>query len=308
MSFVYYGGVRELFRLAHAANPTLPVNLSETNCFIPKIVATDEDAVATFAGRYGMGVKGYVDASYRRLDLAKLFAGYRPKVGILAPESLFELLGDIYEATGFAFDPVDLEPVVPVEGQSLPWVVRLKAANTSPIYFGEAEVEFVLRKERLFEVVSERDVDLTLAGVPSTDERQRAEFITFGVDYSMRAPELLAITPGTMEWTVAEGEAHERCIALEYALNTVDRLPWKTATGPLAWTLNGARVVYNGPVRGYDPIWYNSSDIRTPNSRFDRVLVVSFEQDVTGPTGFYGSVMFIHYNTEIDNEVPDGNS
>lgn len=308
MSFVYYGGVRELFRLAHAANPTLPVNLSETNCYIPKIVATEEEATATFAGRYGMGVKGYVDVDYTRLNLAKLFAGYRPKVGILAPKSLFELLGDIYEATGFAFDPVDLEPVVPVESQTLPWVVRLKAANTSPIYFGEAEVEFVLRKERLFEVVSERNLDLSLSGVPSVDERTRAEFVTFGIDYSMRAVELLALTPGSMEWTVAEGENYDRCVALEYALNTVDRLPWKTATGPLAWTLNGARVVYNGPVRGYDPHWQNSSDIRSPNSRFDRVLVVSFEQDVTGPAGFYGSVMFIHYNTEIDNEVPDGNS
>ena len=308
MSFVYYGGVRELFRLAHEANPTLPVKLSETNCFIPKIVATEEAATATFAGRYGMGVKGYVDVNYTRLNLAKLFAGYRPKVGVLAPKSLFELLGDIYEATGFAFDPVDLVPVTPPADQTLPWVVRLKAANTSPIYFGEAEVEFVLRKERLREVVLERSLDVSLSGVPDDAVHQRAEFVTFGIDYSMRANELLAITAGPMGWTVAEGEAYDRCVALEYALNTVDRLPWKTAAGPLAWTLNGARVVYNGPVRGYDPVWYNSSDIRSPNSRFDRVLVVSFEQDVTGPSGFYGSVMFIHYNTEIDNEVPDGNS
>ena len=308
MSFVYYGGVRELFRLAHAANPTLPVSLSETNCYIPKIVANQEEATATFAGRYGLGVRGYVDVQYSRLDLAKLFAGYTPKVGILATKPLHELRADIYEATGFAFDIVDLEPVAVPEGQTLPWRVRLKAASTSPLYFGEAEVEFVQRKEYLREAIDMRDLELELAGVVDNATNARAELVTFGVDYSMRASELMAITTGSMAWTEVGSPEHSRCLALEYALNTVDRLPWKTVAGPMAWTLNGARVVYNGPVRGYDAAWYSSTDIRSPNTRYDRVLVVSFEQDVTGPTGFYGSAMFIHYNTEIDNEVPDGNS
>lgn len=308
MPFVYHGGVKELLRLAREANPTLPTDLSENNCYFPKMTATDEEAEVVIAGKYGLGVSGYRTLNYQRLSLEKLFKGGGVKVGVVELKPLHELLGDIYESTGFAFDVTDLVPVTFNSEQTLPCKVLLKAASTSFIYFDEVEIELVDRRPRLKELVSKHDVTIDTAGVVTTASRQRAEFLTFGIDYTTKRDELSKISLGSMFWTNQASEEALRCNALYDALNSIDQLPWLSTVEHLPWSLNGARVVYNGRVDQYDPTWWGIGDIRQPNPRFDRVLVVVFEQDTTGPTGFYGSAMFVHYNSQIDNEVTDGNS
>lgn len=308
MPFVYHGGVRELLRLARAANPTLPADLSESNCYFPKLSAVAEEAEVVLAGKYGKGVSGYRTLSYQRLSLAKLFKGGTVRVGVVELKPLHELLGDIYESTGFAFDVTDLVPVTFDQEQTLPCKVLLKAAVTSFIYFDEVEIELVARLPRLKEVVLQRDVTVETAGVVTSETRERAEFLTFGIDYTSKRNELSAITPGSMLWSDPGSEEALRCNALYDALNAIDHLPWRTTAENVAWTLNGARVVYNERVGYYDPTWWDVDDIRRPNPRYDRVLVVVFEQDTTGPSGFYGSAMFIHYNSQLDNEVTNGNS
>lgn len=308
MPFVYHGGAEELLRLARAANPSLPTDLSPANCYFPKLTANAEEAEVVIAGKYGRGVSGYRTLSYQRLSLAKLFKGGQVRVGVVYLKPLHELLGDIYESTGFAFDVTDLVPVEFDAEQTLPCKVLLKAAPTSFIYFDEVEIELVARSPRLKEVILERDLSIETSGVNTTVERQRAEFLTFGIDYTSKRNELTAISLGSMLWTDPASAEAMRCNALYDALNAIDQLPWLTTSDPQPWTLNGARVVYNGRVDYYDPTWWDVGDIRRPNPRYDRVLVVVFEQDTTGPSGFYGSAMFIHYNSQLDNEVTNGNS
>ena len=99
-----------------------------------------------------------------------------------------------------------------------------------------------------------------------------------------------------------------KAAVLKDVLNSVDHLPWTSNAASVPWNLRGATVRYNGKVSDYDTAWQSSNDIRRPNSRYDRVMVVDFNTDATGATGFYGSVMFVHYNSPLDNEVLDGNS
>lgn len=308
MSFTSYGGVRELFRLVRKANPSLPVELTEENCYVPVRGGSGELASAKLAGKYRSGVRGYRDVSYQRLDLGKLFKNTIPQIGITEEKPLFELLADIYYATGFAFDQTDLEPVGTGSFDGFPWKVRLKAASTSLVYFGEAEVEFIARKQRMAEAVLQKDLEPAIEGVVYDGVRDRAELITFGIDYTSRATVLTAFPLGSLAWSGVDNPVEALCAQLADTLNDIDRLPWKYVEGPNAWTLNGANVVYNGKVADYNPTWWGVDDIRRPNDRYDRVMVVVFEQDTTTPAGFYGSAMFIHYNTEIDNEVPDGTS
>lgn len=308
MSFISSGGEKALFQLVKAANPTLPVKLNEDNCYFPKKTGIAEAATALLAGKYGTGVRGYRELKYTRLDLGKLFKNQVIKIGIVEPKPVFELLEDIYTATGYAFETTDLEPLAPPNGQTLPWRATLKAANTSFIYFGQAEVEFVKRPLRLSDIVFDREVDVNLQGVVDDGSRARAELFTFGIDYTSVGPVLAGLREGSLSWTDNTSPEHQKAETLITALNAIDRLPWKNVVGPNPWTVNGARIVYSGRVDSYDPTTLGIGDIRRPNQRYDRVLVVSFESDTTGATGFYGSAMFIHYNTESDNEVPNGAS
>ena len=300
MSFTEFGGVEELFWLTRKANPTIPGNIDANTCYFPKLVAVEELATVTIAGKYGSGVRGYRELDYTRLDLAKLFKGGPFKVGILEPKPLYDLFGDIYEHTGFRFDVTDLEPVVPPQGQTLPWRVKLKAARTSFIYYGEVEIEFVERRKYLSEVVLSKEQSLVLEGAVHTAARQRAELMTFGVDYTNKATELTSVATGVLDLAKAT--------SLKDVLNEIDQLPWVANASSIAWNLNGAKVVFNGRVKDFTPTWWNANDVRRPNGRYDRVLVIDFIANNTGATGFYGSCMFIHYNSPLDNEVLNGNS
>lgn len=300
MSFTEFGGANELFWLARKANPTVPATLNQSTCYFPKLVTAEELATVTMAGKYGSGVRGYVELDYTRLDLAKLFKNGPMKIGVREAKPLLALLDDVYESTGYRFDVTDLVPVLPPEGQTLPWRITLKAAKTSFIYYGEVEVEFVQRKAFMGEVVLTRELDPVLAGFTSTVARERAEFATFGVDYTAANDLLGIVSLGLLDLTKAA--------VLKDVLNSVDHLPWTSNAAPAPWNLRGATVRYNGKVSDYDATWQSSNDIRRPNSRYDRVLVVDFNTDATGATGFYGSAMFVHYNSPLDNEVLDGNS
>lgn len=300
MSFTEFGGANELFWLARKANPTVPATLNQSTCYFPKLVTAEELATVTMAGKYGSGVRGYVELDYTRLDLAKLFKNGPMKIGVREAKPLLALLDDVYESTGYRFDVTDLVPVLPPEGQTLPWRITLKAAKTSFIYYGEVEVEFVQRKAFMGEVVLTRELDPVLAGFTSTAARERAEFATFGVDYTAANDLLGIVSLGLLDLTKAA--------VLKDVLNSVDHLPWTSNAAPAPWNLRGATVRYNGKVSDYDATWQSSNDIRRPNSRYDRVLVVDFNTDATGATGFYGSAMFVHYNSPLDNEVLDGNS
>lgn len=303
MAFTEYGGADELFWLARKANPTIPATLNQSTCYFPKLVTADELATVTMAGKYNSGVRGYAELDYTRLDLAKLFKNGPVKIGVLAAKPLLDLLEDIYLSTGYRFDKTDLVPVTPTVEQTLPWRVTLKAAKTSFIYYGEIEVELVSRKAFLTEAMLVRDVDAVLEWNPgySTNPNKRAELLTFGVDYTNKHAELSAFELGVMSQPSAE--------VMRDILNDIDQLPWKADTGAGGWGLTFAAVVFNGKTEDYDPVWWGSADIRRPNPRYDRVLVIDWTVNYAGGLGFCrGTSAFIHYNSPLDNEVLDGNS
>lgn len=305
MGFVNYLAEQQLFHLARLANPTFPGKFSSETLYIPEVTHADDHSSALFAGRYGSGVKGYVEVTYQRLDLAKVFGSGPLRVGAASIGSVHSLLDSLYYSTGFAFAPVDLEDTEPPADQTFPWRVTLKALPGSFLYYGSVEVEFVSEPTRLYSIVGARNLDLELASIAHTATRERAELCTFGIDYTSVQERLKAIPVGSLSWDTTGSASELVCTELADALNDIDRLPWKSQVGSLQFNLNGASVLYNGPVKDYTPV---GGDLRIPNSRFDRVVVVSFANDTTGPTGFYGSSMFVHYNTDTDNEVPDGNS
>jgi len=300
MPFVYYGGVNELFRLVHLANPTLPTKLNQNNTYVAKLTSQAEAATATLAGRYGSGVKGLRDVKYHRLDLAKLTKNLTLQVKVNEPKAVLDALLEIFESTGLAFAHSDLVPVSLPANQTLPYRTTLKAASTSLVYYGQCEVEFVYGPVTLVNLVQSRELALTLEGVPGSSAHQRAEWETFGADYTSIADKLLAVTLGTLDWAVEGNATHQVALALAYDLNSIDGLPWATGATDL-WTLKGAVVRYNGRTNAYDDAWYSSLNIRRPNTRFDRVLVIDFPHD-NSTAGLYGSTAFIHYNTHL-NEV-----
>lgn len=303
MAFTEYGGADELFWLARKANPTIPATLNQSTCYFPKLVTADELATVTMAGKYNSGVRGYVELDYTRLDLAKLFKNGPMKIGVLTAKPLLELLDDIYLSTGYRFDVTDLVPVTPAADQTLPWRVVLKAAKTSFIYYGEVEVELVSRKEFLTEAMSVRDIDAVLEWNPgySINANKRAEILTFGVDYTNKHKELATFELGNMNQSTAE--------VMRDILNDIDQLPWRADPGSTDWGLTGATVVFNGKPEDYDPVWWGSADVRRPNRRYDRVLVIDWTVNWSGGISFcHGTSAFIHYNSPLDNEVLDGNS
>lgn len=305
MSFVKYLAEEQLFHLARLANPTFPSKFSSETLYIPRVVHDVNHSVALFVGRYGAGVKGQTQVTYQRLDLAKLFLGGPLRINTDTIGSIHSMLDSLYFSTGFAFDVTDLEDQTPPVNQTLPWRVTLKATPGSFLYYGEVEVEFVYAAPKLFNLVLQTQLTPTLASITPTASRQRAELYTFGIDYTSVQERLKALPVGSLSWSVAGSQAQLNCTELADALNDIDRLPWKSQVAAVDFNLQGATIVYNGKTKDYVP---TAGDLRIPNTRFDRVLVVSFVSDTTGSTGFYGSSMFIHYNLDTDNEVPNGNS
>jgi len=298
MGFTNYRGVNQLFHMARNANPTLPAALNESTCYFPKLTANGDQASALLAGRYGSGVRGYKWLNYTRLDLAKVFAGPIPKIPAETLADLHSLLYDLYYATGFAFDETDLEQVALPANQQFPWSVTLKASAGSFLFHGQTTVEFVHGNAKLFYLVANRTLDVSCQSFVETASRARAELYTFGIDYTTNQSKLVSVPTGSLTWSTAGSDVELRCSALASALNDIDRLPWKSQLGNNAFNLNGAQVVYNGLVSGYKP---TGTDFRFPNPKYDRVMVVSFLTDNTTASGFYGSLMFIHYNTDTDN-------
>lgn len=303
MPIVYYGGINEVFRLVHLANPTLPIKLNRDNAYLAKWTLNGEATTATLAGKYGSGVRGYVDVTYRRVDLAKIFAGLVPKIGLYQPLPLLDCLAEIFETTGLAFSHEDLVPVAVPTNQTFPYRVRLTATPNSPVYYGSAEVEFVAGHQLLQSIVLNHQLVVDLDAVDGNGH-QRAELLSFGIDYSAQATALKNIATGSLSWTTDGDSVHQRALALAYALNAVDEYPWVATKTANAYTLYGAVVAYNGLTSQYDPNLLGVQDFRSPNTRYDRVLVLRFASDTTTATGPYGSALFVHYNTQTDNEVP----
>lgn len=303
MPLVYYGGINEVFRLIHLANPTLPVKLNRNNAYLAKWEIDGEATIATIAGKYGHGVRGYQEVSYDRVDLAKLLRGFVPKIPVNKPKALHDCLAELFEYLGLAFGQEDLVPFVPPAQQTLPYRVTLTATPTSPVYFGSADVEFIEGPALLQGLVLSKDLDVDLSAVDGTG-RQRAELLSFGIDYTSQATALTQTQIGSLTWSADGDSAHQSVLALAYALSEIDGYPWVANKTPSPYTLYGASVLYNGKVSGYESTLLGVTDFRSPNPRYDRVLVVRFDSDTTTATGPYGSVLFVHYNTLTDNEVP----
>lgn len=301
MAFINNPGFQTLSRLIKAANPTIQVTPDANNSYLAKATYVDEQASGLFAGKYGSGLAGYVDLTWRRLDIAKLFPSDWAKVYITEKKPLHDLLDDIYRSTGYRFGVEDIQNQSLV-GADFPYIATIKAVEGNPIYFGEAVVTFVNRKYRLDEVVQQSELTPQLSYVQSVGGRQRAEYVTYGLDYTPVGATLLANYPTgkILDWTVDGSQAQLDTLALASLLRSVDTLPWKAVNETNVWTLSGGKVAYNGPTKDFNNALL---DPRTPNDAYDNVMVIDFVTDRNGPSGWYGSALFVHYNTL---EVSDG--
>lgn len=273
MSIIEKPGLDIIHALVKADNPWLPGPITDRSVRLSNVTGRPDGRVnAVLSGVYGSGYIGRRPITYQMLDLAKLFGGFPLEVGTLAVRPIHEQLTDIFHHTGVRLDPRDIVNIVP-EAQDLPYVTTLRATSTSAAYVGEIQITFTERPSRLDEIVPRRDYDVSLTPfAPSTNNRTRSEYLSYGVDYTAIVAELRPVTVSAVT------------PALATALSTVDDVPWES------FGLTGGTVIYNGPTPGFVP----TDEYRYPNLRYSHVLVI----DMPFGTSTFDTAgqVYVHYN------------
>lgn len=273
MSIIEKPGLDIIHSLVKADNPWLPGPISDRNIRLSNVTQRPDGRVdAVLSGVYGLGYVGRRTLTFRMLDFAMLFGGFPLEVGTRAVRPIHEQLTDIFHHTGIRLDPRDVENIVP-EAQDLPYVTTLRATSTSAAYVGEIQITFTERPSRLDEIVLRRDYDVSLTPfAPSTNNRTRSEYLSYGVDYTAIVAELRPVIAGTVT------------PALAAALTFVDDVPWET------FGLTSGVVIYNGPTAGFVTI----DEYRYPNLRYSHVLVI----DMPFGTSTFDTAgqVYVHYN------------
>lgn len=197
MSIIEKPGLDIIHALVKADNPWLPGPITDRNVRLSNVTPRPDGRVdAVLSGVYGSGYEGRRNVTFQMLDFAKLFGGFPLEVGTRAIRPMHEQLTDIFHHTGIRLDPRDVENIVP-EAQDLPYVTTLRASSTSAAYVGEIPITFTERPARLDEIVPRRDYDVSLtAFAPSTNDRTRSEYFSYGVDYSAIVAELRTVETG----------------------------------------------------------------------------------------------------------------
>ncbi len=285
MAIFAQSGINTILELIRKENPWLPNTLDATNVHITGgAILPDGRAEVLLVGVYGSGYRGSKLIRYGRIDLSKLLGPAKLKVPVDAPKTLYSAFGDIYSATGITFGQGDVQDVPIPLNAKLPYTVTLKPQPDSALYYGEIELEFVERPPKLTEALTERNLEVVFGPVSKSGLLARAELLTFGYDYSEA---YLALSDNFLEGTILNAEKAGNLAAI---LNAVDNLSWNNSGNQ--FNLTGTYIRYHGATKDYSSL----VDIRTPNTYYDRVLIIDFVVDLDG-WDFYGSSLYIHYNT-----------
>lgn len=273
MSIIEKPGLDIIHALVKADNPWLPGPINDRSVRLSDVTNRPDGRVdAVLSGVYGSGYEGRRTVTFQMLDLAKLFGGFPLEVGTVAVRPMHGQLTDIFHHTGVRLDPRDIENTVP-DAQDFPYVTTLRASSTSAAFVGEIQITFTERPSRLDEIVPRRDYDVSLtAFAPSTNDRARSEYFSYGVDYTAIVAELRQIATGMVP------------AGLPAAMTAVDDIPWDE------FGLGNGAVYYNGPVLGFTP----TDEYRYPHLRYSHVLVI----DLPFGTSTFDSAgqVYVHYN------------
>mgnify|MGYP001201299130 FL=1 len=262
---------------AKKSNPTLPMTLTTTNCYVYRFGSFSiTKGFCTIRGRYGSGLRNKVVVTYRKLDIATLIKSVTPRVYFSGAKTTADLLPAINDA--FGLDLVASE-IVDSPLSSDGTTATLKIANSSNLYTGSVTLYVWAAKIGLPAVLTVRDLVPVLNSYPAGSKVPGA-VLTAGHDYTSIGPQLSSVTTGVLTDAVVA--------LLVPLLTAVDGIPW-TSVSPAVYSLKNAQVVYNGVMSGL-PASYATLNRTT----YSNVMVLI--PDATANTNLAIQPVVFYYN------------
>lgn len=186
--------------LVNQAN-TLPIPLDVNDLYVGKVRErsdgsglVDLPTTAMFDSEY----EGYVTLTYKRIDLTKAFAGFRPRISALGQKTLHLLLPVLNQYLGTNVQPADVTDV------NIGWLggneqvnIEVRARPDSLTYKGSFVVIFTRLRPRLNTDVA--DKTLKVLTHPGGEVAGKASIgaLTWGLDFTDYASKLKVWGNGT---------------------------------------------------------------------------------------------------------------
>lgn len=261
-------------------NPELAGQLTISNCFVYKYGAfSPTKGSCTIKGRYGLGIRSKVSVKYTKLDLVTMLIGLVPTVNVSGAASTVALLPAINARYGFDLKPEEIVDR-PLEEDGTKAVIEV--LPTCSLYKGTVTFAVGPQPVSLDTLVVERSVDIKIDVWPSGD-RINGSTLSLGHDYTAVAMQLGSISGDVL----ADADA----TALAGWLKSIDNVPW-TATANSAYSLMGAKVVYNGRSAAV-PVELSPA----AKVLFSDVLIIEPSKDLN--TNMAATPVAFHYNVFI---------
>lgn len=261
-------------------NPNLAGMLSYSNCYVYKYgAASASKGSCVIKGRYNLGVRSKVTARYIKLDLPTMLKGIPAVVNVSGAETTVALLPALNARYGFDLKPNEIVDR-PLDSNGT--VAVIEVLPTCSLYKGTVSFTVNPAPVSLESLVIERSVDVQLDIWPS-GTKMNGSTLSLGHDYTATARQLGSIPPGPI--------TDEMATALAGWLKPIDNIPW-TATANSAYSLMGAKVVFNG-LSSEVPVELSPA----AKVLFSNVLIVEPSKDLN--TNMEATPVAFHYNVFI---------
>lgn len=172
--------------LINLENPSLPIAIDVGDLYFGKIRAGSEDRIiAPAAPMYHTLYEGYVDLSYKRVDLGAVFSGIVPIIQDTGQGSLHLLLPSINKALGTNFQAEDfLDAKIDWVGSGEQVNLRLTARPNSLGYQGSFIVRFIRIRPQLSDVIGTKELVVLRHPVTPGEGNLSLAMETWGIDFS----------------------------------------------------------------------------------------------------------------------------
>lgn len=259
-----------------------PLTLNEIGLGLPIPSVANDASFNTYCTIYGLIGRGYygsVQLKYRRYELDKMFLGLTPTLidPDLTPKKLSDLLPLFNDQYGVALTAKDIvEQSFPAGTTDI--LVDMVAADSNWAWQGSLTLRFAQKLLFLSDLVPLNTQLDTIKPVLGFSDKPRAEYVTYGYDWSAVSDVLSATTAGKNQAVTSDQlDKLQTITTIVFTLETGEKIP--------AGAVSLVGGVWSGPLLASSSTDYNSTDYQYVN-----VLQLS------GDSNYEGSLIF-HYNT-----------
>ena len=259
-------------------NPDLPYVPTVYNCIAYDIRYIDAvKATAMIKAVFGTGLRGRHQVRYNKLDVDILTQQVDRELPRTLGTNTLSYLNIINDRYGLNLNPNEVINLPLLDSGN---TCRLTIRPESVVFCGTVDLPIRTPLPSLGDAIAQRQLEPAF-NTWSVGSELPGFLLTRGHDYSDVSSVLARVVTGVID--------EQTAIALATALTSVDTVPWGIVPDT-TYSLNGATVVYNGPVDGM-PEAYNVNN----SERYDNVLVVMS----TGETGL-SAPLVVNYNIYTD--------